>query len=373
MVRNQFWIFVGFMVVFGLAVEGAKHINWIPSRANALSTHWGADDTPMFAKGNEHIRLGRGYGGNESFRASGFERVAGLESGGGNEAVKPAAAAAKIDKKAEKKVDKKDNKKKKTKKIPVAPSPTPVPTPTDKEKKAAEDAAAEAAAGAGPGIAAAAEPVGAAAANLNAPAIPVTLEQWQAYVLSSPDFTRTSFMIQMYQTGVLKADVYFVVAGQMSVDPRDKMRELGVMALGATPSSRSFTLLIGVLDNTREVTRTKSQAKTYLKLYTQVQNLKTLSLVLAQDSDPHVTTQALILLQLAAQTYIKQTNEHISTTPPGGTGTPADPRSPAATPTSRYFDPFLSILTQLEHGSHDTSVRTSAGQALIQLHTLLGH
>ena len=365
MERNHFWLFLMFAVIFGLAVEFSKHVSLLPSRSALLIDKLNVE-APMYADGHEHIKLRTGYDGTQSF-PGGVPHVAGLGPAP-TPTVDPKPAAKPAAKDDKKKAAKKKDDKKKKKKDQLQPQPTILPVPgadTQKDKTTPVDGGAGAIGGG------AADLGGANGANNN---LPITLQDWEQYILTNPDARRTNFMIQMYKNHALAADIYFTVTNLMVTDSREPMKELGVQALGAAPSARSFTMLVDIGIQPGVNARLVQLVQAGLQQYAQLANIRLLAPVLAGDSDPLATRRALVILNSSTQSALKSLNTQQASGLPVSTppGTPVPVASSTSSATlGRYFLPFLVVLKQLQSTSRDGAVRTGAGKILTDLQPLV--
>lgn len=398
--RNHFWIFMIAGVAFGLCMEVMKHVDLTSSNKILDRRELVADDSATgsgYGHTNLKKRIQAAFPKRRDLQQSGDmnARIGGLApdwgandsnpqsntgTGGaqkqGEQKPKTAAELKKEKEDAEKKKKeeaKKKKKKKKKKKVPGQPeTKDSQDSDTDDEpEKSDGDGSANATADMGP------EPTYGGAALIDPSGIPQTLEEWEAYVLRAPDFKRTSLMIRYYQTSLVKPDIFYEVVAQMVTDSRQEMRSLGVMALGQAPSARSFVLLVSVLDEEKGNTTLKTQVRTYMKHYTQLQNLKYLANAMSIQNAPRANHEALRLFRLAADYHLKplanqqptDPNDHPQEQNNGGSG--SGPRQPATSSITRYFDPFVNLLTSLAQASRDASFRQEANVALDNLQALL--
>lgn len=374
MERNQFWVFIVAIVAFGLAIEAILKTDADPTSSRAATQIWSKEDYEPDTRPTSSVYR-RIIGASPRFARkliAGAEKIAGLDgstdtAAAGGDTAKAGANAKKDDKKTEKDAKKddkkKDDKKKKKKKKKVdgkdenkGSEPNSDEADDTEEDKSAE-AAAPAPADAGfTGGVVAAEPS----------AYPLSLKEWQDYLLGTPDYKRTTEFIRLYQTGIVEPEIFYTIVDQMLDDTRYRMREFGVMSLGATPSVRSFTVLVDV--HNAETTAIKDYAARHIRAYSQLQFLRILASALSADNaTPTLSLEALRLLQQASQRYLKNLN----------TGQPTeqgnnDDRGPAATSmVVRHFDPFLPVLLQMSQSASNSDIRHYATQALSELQALL--
>ena len=411
MERNQFWLFFGFALLLGLAAAAYQHAQGLAINAPYLHSRL-EDEGPMYS-GNDHMHLGLGYDGNSSFaRVAGFISHLPIHLDNGEKIEKPVVkAAVKIDPKK-----KKDDKKKKTAQAKIAPGLKGLPgsnpngdqiqalTGNDGSGAAAPSAGGTQAAGAG------------GADN----GLPKTLAEWQKYILTTPNTQHTQFMIQMYQSSLLTADIYFQILGMMIADTRDQMRTLGVLVAGSAPSSNSFNTLLNEATSIKEVSNVRAQAQSYLRTYAQLVNIKYLLSVFSQNASSSSVSVALNLLQIAVKPYIAVAANAAATNVKASAETHAamasyqmqqqiyineqnaqgqeqvynengqlvntyneassDPRMLAAASTSltptqvklnKYFLPFVSVTTILVKQGSTAAIRTSATTVLAMLNQVV--
>jgi hypothetical protein len=306
-------------------------------------------------------------------KLAGLDPVApGAEAGApgatGDKAKEADKAASKANDKDKKKDKDKDKKKKKKKKKTVPgtgedANKNAAAKDESKEPKADDADADSGPMGPGPSYA-----TGPTATDENK--IPQTLEEWENYLMGSPDFNRVSRFIRYFQTGVVKSDVFYAVIEKMLSENDDKMNELAVMALGSTPSPMSFSDLVKVTHVEAISTRVRKQAQSYLNGYMNIQYIRVLSSVLGldlDDNDEHyVRLEAIRLMEVAAQYYLK------GTTHTGGSGQPNQQSTTPSPAVKNYFSSLAGTLTRVSQNEPDSSVRSAAGQALTNLEELLG-
>ncbi|MEK7355007.1 MAG: hypothetical protein AAB250_01060, partial [Bdellovibrionota bacterium] len=282
--------------------------------------------------------------------------VAGLEAAPteptSEETVAPATKKAEDEKK--KKDDKKKKKKKKKKKtIKGKGETTPETDDSEDEAKNDSDDFSNPAYTGGPGV-----------SNIVDPnKIPETVEEWLAFLMPSPDFDKTAKFVKFYQNGAIKAEIYYEVVGKMLEDPREKMIELGVMALGSTPSVKSFTMLSDFTIVEKDLARPKAQAQSYMRMYTRLEYLQHLTSAFSAGS-VQASMEALKQLEIAIALHLKG----------AGTDQPTEqdttPRAPASN-VSRYFNPIVGALENLLATSENTLVLGEATKALQNLQSSL--
>lgn len=192
-----------------------------------------------------------------------------------------------------------------------------------------------------------------------------SLQEWQRALLNRPDPKETKQFIQGYKSHNVSSDVYYKIATMMIQDSRPEMKQLGLMVVGAAPSTTSFQLLVGVAKGNSSTPQLQQQANQLLTQYTQPQNLIYLQGAL-RGSDRQSATVAAQLLDTSVQQALQQQQQSLPN---------PDPRvqesSLAATNRQRY-QPFVSILTQLAQNGQDATLAAQARQTLTDLQMLLG-
>jgi hypothetical protein len=193
---------------------------------------------------------------------------------------------------------------------------------------------------------------------------PETTEEWLAFLLPSPDFEKTAKFVKLYQNGAIKPDIYYEVVAGMLGDEREKMRELGVMSLGSTPSVRSFTMLSDYVTAEQGITRPKTQAHSYMKMYTRLEYLQHLVGAFTA-GNAEASVAALKHLDMAAAIHLKGA--------PTGEPTEQDntPRAPASN-VQRYFNPIVEALTNLAQSTQNQVVRDEATSTLNHIKSAMG-
>jgi Ribosome receptor lysine/proline rich region len=372
--RAKFWtITISASAIMGLLVTGA---------------HFASKDSTKESNRNERLaRLQTLLDeGKAEYRPSLFrkkikaavEHVAGLDDSSTVTAIAPLKADEKKDekkvaKKDDKKKDAKKDKKKKKKKKKIKGTGEPeTAQPDDSSDEDADDSSddvAAAPAGAGNNTPPVAGPN---ALNTN----PQTADEWFAYLQANLDYDHVSKFIQLTQTGEVKAEVFYETVEKMLLDPGLRMHQFAVLALGSTPSQSSFTLLAAVsLEDSMEA-KVKSQAQTYMRMYTRLEYVRHLGTVIAMENEIDASLTALALVQDSALLHLK----NIATTPAPtetGSGTPTNEppvQQPARTPASnitKTFDAIVASLQKVSTTSPNETLRIQAASTLQTLRSLL--
>lgn len=280
--------------------------------------------------------------------------VAGLEAPPSNEkSQKEIAPAKKEDAKKKDEKKKKDDKKKKKKKKTIKGKGTPETDDSEEADDSAEspDSSSPTAAG------------GPAPRGGEENKEPETVEEWVAFLMSTPDFEKTAKFVKLYQGGAIIPDIYYEVVTAMLGDEREKMREYGIMALGSTPSVRSFTMLADYTTVEQGLTRPKQQANAYIRMYTRLEYLQHL-VGAVKSGSPEAGMQAMQQLQVAASIHLKGSNGE-----PGEAG--ETPRTPASN-VSRYFNPVVEALQQFVQTTQNQALVSEANSTLNTIRTSMG-
>ena len=219
-----------------------------------------------------------------------------------------------------------------------------------------------------------------AAQNANGD-IPQDLQKWLDVIMKEPDFKLTTKLVQYYQTSLVTEQVFFGVIAAMLNDPREKMHELAIIALSSTPSLQSLVLLNRFVDNERGLSSEKRQAQDAIGKYADVQYLNVLASIIQTPNSPSLSMQGLRLLTQTGETSFK------ALTPPPASGNPPQPEhvdgaTTSSTSTaeqqkkfsqaSRSFQPFVSILSKVSQHNSDQDLRQAASIALQKLQGWLG-
>ncbi|RYZ77253.1 MAG: hypothetical protein EOP05_02425 [Proteobacteria bacterium] len=268
----------------------------------------------------------------------------------------------KVAKKDDKKKDSKDKKKKKKKKKKTKANGEPETAPDDSsDEEEAGDEVAATGAGAGPG----ANTPAAAAGLVNNN--PQTADEWFRYLQANLDFEHVSKFIQLAQTGELKSEIFYETIEKMLLDSNTRMHQFGVLALGSTPSQTSFTLLADVSVEQSMEAKVKSQASTYMRMYTRLEYVGHLGNVVAMDTDLTAGISALRLMEDSAAQHLK----NVASTTPGSSGTEPE-RTPASNVT-KTFDTIVASLTKVSATAQNATLREQATLTLQRLRGLLGN
>lgn len=190
---------------------------------------------------------------------------------------------------------------------------------------------------------------------------PETLEEWLTYILRDPNYDRTMKLIEAEQQHKIDSDIFHEVVSEMLADPRLKMHEYAILALGSAPSLKSFILLEAAALQQAEGSELRLQARTYLKAYAKVENIRYLGNAMASNIETSTAYEALRLIQLAVTNY---KSKPVSQQPSG------TPRTSSLV--ARQFTSLVPVLTRVVSTSTDASLRQEASQTLQQVQTLVG-
>jgi hypothetical protein len=365
MERSQFWILIALGVACGIFLEVIKGPSSQPIKLAGFTKF-----ETLLDEGRQVYVPIEEIPATKVIKAEPIATIAQNEAPVVAPEVKPAPAADAANKKADeekkkadekKKKDEEDKKKKKKKKKATqevaagAQDAQQPPSSDDDEKKKGfgDDESAGAGGGAG------GYSIG---APMNSDRQPVSVQEWEAYLMKDVDLNRLSKFISAYQAGQVKVDVFYPVVEAMLEDTRPHMRELGVVALGATPSLKSFGMLVEVehADASSEV---KDQANVTLKSYARLENLRHLLIVISA-GEPVTTAEAISLVRLSANTHLKSASVNSLILSQGSTAHRAS--SPSA-----YFVQLLGPLRLASTKNGDANVRIVASQAYNEIQTLM--
>ncbi len=347
MENNKFWVYLG------LGVVAALSLKWfISPESTTVSNRWSIQ-----ANMGDEIEYKRSTKSND--------RVAGLSGArrstpvlnqikSGATTAAPKAAAKKEDVKAKNVAKKKDDKKKKRKKkLKLLPVPESDVTSDDSDENIAQV----------PTSSGAVAPNAFAAGQAGPLPTEAELTNWEKLLLVTPNHRETTRFISLFQSKQVTAEVFYGIIGQMLNDGRTQMRSLGVMALGATPSVRSYEMLIATSEV--ESGPVKTQANSYLgRTYNRPQAVNILYGALVKpEANTSVQLQALKNLE-ALLGNVRQTASVETQT--GEVEAPAA-QSAISPNVIRYFSLLQSNVIPLLKQSPDQEVRNLAETVSSQL------
>ncbi|MCM2281815.1 MAG: hypothetical protein NDI61_08205 [Bdellovibrionaceae bacterium] len=403
MERNSFWIFFGILLAFGIAMETLKDSVPQTKSGQRIATRYeDLEQAGMMADAD--ARAGRIAGlAREStqsparIRAVTLPTTPALTQSGATTAAQPKTANVKTADK--KKKDDKKKKKKKKKKIDGKPDDPNSPSSDDED---AEDDGDSPTVGATDG--------GAAGGGMPTPSrqdndIPQTQREWEDLVLREPDFKATEKFVKFYKSNLVSSEIFYNVVRQMLDDSRPKMRKLGLVALGATPSSRSFVELAVFVQDEPGVSPLKTQAQSYLYRYMELAYLRHLAGAMQAPDAPFANLESIRVLRMSMDRYLKvamirnpaelsnssadgstdmsstgdQTSGTNSTPTTGTTTGTATGNATDTTNTVRkqafdvtiYFRPFVTILERITATEDNREIKQAASNALNTLRGLL--
>lgn len=189
------------------------------------------------------------------------------------------------------------------------------------------------------------------------------LEEWKKRVLNHPDFKETVRLIQAAQSGEIPSPMFYKIVELMLADPRQEMKELGVLAAGRTPSFESFHLLVKVIKAENFGSRLRARAESELNAYEQPAFLPVLEKVLRGSPDVFAVVLATRQLEDSAKIYL--TTKYSRPAP--GPNTPQATKNPYI-PT---FERFVLVLQELAKSGNDPQESSQAQQTLNSIQTLL--
>lgn len=192
---------------------------------------------------------------------------------------------------------------------------------------------------------------------------PKSAQEWEAFLLKEIDPERVKRFVKLYQTGIVKKDIFFPVIEAMLEDPRPRMRQLAINALGAANSSQSFEMLI----HTRQTDAEKSNrelAARYLRNYGSANLFAVLNEVISASSDSDAVYEALQLVKAAAEDSLKGSKG----APPATTGVQA---SSLTASWIRMYSPFVSSIQRTIRQSNNGNIKYMGSQALAAINSLI--
>lgn len=352
--KNKFWIYLGLGVALALSFKW-----WVSPETNMPSKRWSIranmEDEFQFHRSNN--RNDKIAGLSNSRRSTEMVNVT-----SGTTAAAPAAAPAKAQQvaKAENTAKKKDAKKKKKKKkkskVIGAPASETNTIETDDDS---DDVAHAAPAGAPTQADSLQTPAGLAQA---ANTVPKTIAEWEKILLTTPNHRETTRFIALFQTKQVTPEVFYGVVGLMMNDGRTQMRELGVMALGATPSLQSYSMLVSA--SQREQGAVKTQAAGYLEdIYNRPQTINVIyTAVIGKDVSTDVKIQALKNLEV----LVSKVRLPSSTTTTGETPKTSPSQALTQKRVIEYFKQLIKPIEELSK-SGDPELQASASRLLPNL------
>jgi hypothetical protein len=196
-----------------------------------------------------------------------------------------------------------------------------------------------------------------------------SLEEWLAFIMPQPSYDRTMKMLQELQSKRLETSIFHEVAAEMLSDPRPKMQELGVLALGSFPSLRSYLLLQSSNARFSETSPLRIQSRNFLKNYTRLENLRYLSSVLTTRVESDIVFEALRLIHTSASFY----SDQAKTSAGEDSESSLQPaRVQANNHLIRQFGPLVPVLNRLAQTSTDEAIRQQASTTLQQVQFITG-
>ena len=182
------------------------------------------------------------------------------------------------------------------------------------------------------------------------------LAEWADELLKFPDYKLMNEFIALKQTGQIPDEVFYPIITLMLEDSRESMKVLAAHGLGATPSARSFEMIVATKVDAPFGSRLSEELTKHIQLYANIQYISALRDILYSSEYIDAIRTAAELVDQAALNYLPE-----SSTPPDG--------DIVALERSRkqqqgIFQGFVSILDSLAQSSSDQGVVTAASSAL---------
>lgn len=182
------------------------------------------------------------------------------------------------------------------------------------------------------------------------------LDEWKKLLLERPNFKETVRLIEMYQTGRIRPELFYAVVKLMLESHRREIKELGILAAGRTPSYDSYHLLISVIKHESFGSPFRIKAEAELNFYIQLNFLGVLENVLRNSNDVFAIVYATKKLDESAKRYLSSNYKR-------------DPKA-SKHPYAKYYQRFIALLTTLS-SSPDNQQANQARQTLLSLQDLL--
>lgn len=192
--------------------------------------------------------------------------------------------------------------------------------------------------------------------------VPQSASEWEEKLLKEPNAAKTAQFVRYFQSGKIKAEVFYSVMKLMIEDNRPRMRELAVKSISDIYNIDSFTLLVRAVQNEADPD-IKTRIETSIQYYALPSNVRHLAGAFDDEVEPQVSYVAMELLRQSIETHLR-----------GQTASPSndtDPRIPATASLTRIYTSFVPTLAELSQKSTDPQIRQSAAQVLNELQFLL--
>jgi hypothetical protein len=193
---------------------------------------------------------------------------------------------------------------------------------------------------------------------------PIQEDEWERRLLNAPNLQETKAFIDAYQRNQVSAETFYKVVAEMLADPREQMKQMGVLCAGLTPSVQSFQLLAQLQHREMNGSPARRDAESFLARYADQNNLATLERILRASEPAYVT--------VLAEQKVDQAATRLLTLPSASTGaTVTAAQVTAVRRNATYFQRFLGILQDLTARSTDSGVKSQAGTTLSNIERLL--
>ncbi len=193
-----------------------------------------------------------------------------------------------------------------------------------------------------------------------------SLEYWEEPIFVDLNTGMVSKLIESYQGRKVSTGIFYELVTEMRSDERPQVREFGLVALSATPSSRSFAELAS-MKNTDTDTELRNAASREVSSYYQEARLphviSALSIKNAEANRP--TYEALAVLHDATKKYSGESTSNTQGS------TPRSAASTNATVDARFEQALIVIEQNKLTESPDTRVKTQAVQTVESLEKFL--
>lgn len=204
-------------------------------------------------------------------------------------------------------------------------------------------------------------------AGVGSPFIPVTeedekpplseqLAEWADELLKFPDYKLMNDFISRKQAGQITNEVFYPIISMMLEDSREPMKVMGAYGLGATPSAKSFEMLVAIKATAPFGSRLSTEVSKHVQNYANIQYISSLKEVLYSSED-------LVAIKTAAQLVDQAATNYLSSSSANPTESDVAALEQRREQHRSLFEGFLSILDNLAQSSSDQEVASAANQA----------
>lgn len=201
-----------------------------------------------------------------------------------------------------------------------------------------------------------------------------TVEEWIAYLSNTPTWDKTENFIRSYKSQVILESVFYSVIEALIAHVDPQVRNFGFLALGGTPSLRSFQQLVEISSQSDEMGNHTRADKDLRSSYIVAKHLSILSQALDSNED-HTKLKATEVIEASAKKNLKTSSPTLASSNTGrAERLPIYGNSPSPINDPSLRTSYQDIASKLEHIANtdqNAELQNRAGRVAQTIHQLL--